>query len=746
MSTSAAPSNAAAPAPVASSQRPVPLVGRRDLQATAVDFRGDSWWVVKDPVNLQYHRMQAEHYCVLQLLDGVRSLKQIRDELAKQFPAAPLQLADIQRTITNLHAQGLVWNQRPGHAGNLLRAGRSVRRQKLWQLAGNLLSIRLPGWDPDQTLTQLHRSLKWIFHPVTGFLALLLVISAWTLLVVEFDEFLRRLPEFRRFFGWQNLAWLWLTLAATKVLHEFGHGLTCKHFGSECHEMGVMLLVFSPTMYCDVTDSWMLADKWKRIWIAAAGMIVEVVVSALAIFVWWFTTPGLLNHLCLNVFFVTTITTVIFNANPLLRYDGYYMLSDWLEIPNLRMRSANQLRSTFAGACLGIPSAPDPLLPETGRLGFLAYAVASTLYGWFVLFGVLGFLYVVLKPYGLQSLGMALAAFSLLGIAGRIATDVWRILSAPRSEPMNHARATSTVFATVGLIACAMMVPLPWYVEAPFLIEPHNVTHVLSPAAGRMVSMTGLPGNSVEKGQTLVRLVDDRKDDQLRKLLTARDAQVAEIEKMHALEQTAQHALARQRLRSFETQIAELQQQMESLTIVAPISGRVVAAPKVPATPLSRRRRLAEWSGHISDPRNIGCQLAVRTHLMSIAPDHRMQALLYLDQAHRDDLVVGQPIEIKFEHLADQTYRGTVAEIAQEQSEEAPVALSTKQGGGLNSVTDWEGHERLTSVAYQARVVLDRETRLLKPGMRGTARFLVDRRSAAGWLWRAFRRTMHFRM
>src|SRR4029078_1998655 len=109
----------------------------------------------------------------------------------------------------------------------------------------------------------------------------------------------------------------------------------------------------------------MLPNKWQRIWIAPAGMIVEVVLSAIAIFVWWFTTPGLLNHLCLNVFFVTTITTVIFNANPLLRYDGYYMLSDWLGIPNLRAKASSQLRSTFSEFCLGIVSPHDPLLPET---------------------------------------------------------------------------------------------------------------------------------------------------------------------------------------------------------------------------------------------------------------------------------------------------------------------------------------------------------------------------------------------
>src|SRR5690606_3486418 len=119
------------------------------------------------------------------------------------------------------------------------------------------------------------------------------------------ESFSKRLPEFRQFFGWPNILWIWLTLVVCKVLHEFGHGLACKYYGGECHEMGVMLLLFSPCLYADVTDSWLLKSKWPRIMVSAAGMYVEIVLSALAIFCWWNTQPGLFNYLCLNVFFVT---------------------------------------------------------------------------------------------------------------------------------------------------------------------------------------------------------------------------------------------------------------------------------------------------------------------------------------------------------------------------------------------------------------------------------------------------------
>ena len=475
-------------------------------------------------------------------------------------------------------------------------------------------------------------------------------------------------------------------------------------------------------------------------------MIVEVVVSAFSIVVWWFTTPGLLNHLCLNVFFVTTITTVIINANPLLRYDGYYMLSDWLGIPNLRIKAANQLRDTFAEVCLGITSPPNPLMPNTGRIWFVTYAIATTVYGWCMLSAVLLFLYVVLKPYGLQSAGATLAVLSLCGIVGNIVFDIWQILASPRSEPMNRIRVTASAVVVLALILAALIIPLPWYIEAPFLIEPHNVVHVMTSAPGQLVSFSVRPGETIQHGQSLVELLDDEMEDQLRMLETAKDSQLAEVVKLNALEQSSEQALAQRRVQTIESQIDELKQQLGKLTITAPLSGHVVAAPKVPPAQQTTHRRLPEWSGHISNPRNIGCLLPTRTHLLSIAPDNRMQALLYLDQAHRDELVVGQPIEIKFEHLTNLTFRANIADIAREQSDVAPPSLSTKLGGRLASVTDREGRERLTSVVYQARVVLDQETQLLKPGMRGTARFRVNRHSIAAWVWRAFRRTMHFRI
>ena len=147
-----------------------------------------------------------------------------------------------------------------------------------------------------------------------------------TLVLVQFGEFQRKLPEFHQFFGPSNWFYLAIAMGFTKVLHEFGHGLSCKHFGGECHELGVMLLVLTPCLYCNVSDSWMLPNKWHRAFIGAAGMYVEICIASIATFLWWFSAPGLLNNICLSTMFVCSVSTVVFNGNPLLRYDGYYIL------------------------------------------------------------------------------------------------------------------------------------------------------------------------------------------------------------------------------------------------------------------------------------------------------------------------------------------------------------------------------------------------------------------------------------
>ncbi len=725
----------------------MPLRRRADLIVESIEYQGGNYFVVKDPISLKYYRLDPEHHRVLELLDGNQSLDEIRTKLLQDFPYVRVTLSDLQRVVVDLHVKGLVYSDRPGQGWVLLERKRETRRKRLKSLAQNILSLTLPGWDPEWTLSRLYPLVRWVFRPWAVALQVTLAVAAYLLLAMQFETFRQNLPEFHQFFAWPNLAYMYLTLAATKVLHELGHGLTCRHYGGECHQIGVIFLVFSPTLYCDVSDSWMLKSKWQRIAIGAAGMWIESVLSSLALFVWWFTHPGLLHHLCLNVFFVSTVTTVVFNANPLMRYDGYYMLSDFLEIPNLSEKARTLLRNAFAWHCLGIESREDAFMPQRGRGWLVTYAVASTVYRWIILFGITLFLYTVLKPYELQSIGVALAWASLGGIISNLVVQVTRIFMAPRNKPLSRNRIAVSLLAVGGIVAAALTIPLPLHVEAPFLIEPHDVAHVYTSVPGTLTQVLVQPGQRVVQGTLLMRLDDPEKERQYRELKAQYKVQEVEVDKQRALDSTGKLDVAREQLQSLATQLAEYERHLQDLNIVAPVDGTVVAVARKPEPKESSNVvELHPWHGTPLDAENLGCLLEPGTQVLSLAPDTRFQAVLLVDQSDREDVQRGRRVEIKFDHLPTLAFEGTISQVSERHSEFAPGTLSNKHGGELPTVTDPQGRERLTSAAYEATVLLDEESALLRAGMRGRSRFSVGHRSAWQWTWRWIRHTFNFRL
>lgn len=732
---------------IPSSRRPVPLRRRGDLVLQSIGYQGNRYWVVKDPIALAYHRLQQETECVLRLLDGRHSLEEIREAVQREFPYAIPSAADIQQVVIDLHSKGLLVSDRPGQGVVLLRRARERFQKRLWSALGNVLSLRLPGWDPDNALRTLSPVGRWLFRPWVAVIGLTLAALSCGWLAVHFDEFRERLPGFQQFFAWPNLMYLWATLAVTKLLHELGHGLACRHFGGECHQIGVIFLLFTPTLYCDVSDSWMLRSKWQRIVIGAAGMYAEMLLSTLALWVWWLTHPGLLNHLCLNVFFVSTVTTVAFNVNPLMRYDGYYMLADYLEIPNLAQKASRMLQETFAHQCLGIDLTHDPFSPERGRFWFVAYALASAAYRWVVLLGIALFLYTVLKPYGLQHAGPLLAVTSAGVALVQVGRGVASILRTPCPEPIRKRRIVCSFSTGALLLAGVLFLPIPWHWEAGVYLEPFEVRHVHTTVPGELSEICVRPGDRVAAGMELARLTDIEKGRRFLELQAQHRVQEQVVAMQRALEDPAQVALAVERLQAIAEQRDEQRRLLNELSIKAPIGGVVIEPPRMPEPKRQTEVSvLPGWSGTPLDRENAHCALEAGTHLLSLAPDDRFQAVLLVDQGDRNDIDVGSEAEIRLEHLPHRTFHGTIREISERHAAFSPRVLSNKAGGEVPTVTDERGRERLMSHAYYATVLLESDTATLKSGLRGKARVGVGHRSTAAWLWRWLRATFHFRL
>ena len=730
-----------------SSQRPVPLRTREDLVIEEIAYRDVPFPVIKDPVGLKYYRLQPEQYGVLKLLNGKRSLQDIRDDLQTQFPTVHVTPADVQMLITDLHEKGLLISDRLGQGEASVKRKREHQFKTVRQTALNPLYLRLPGWDPERTLQKIEPYLGWIFTKWAGIIGMAFVASSWLFLAMKFDDVRQKLPEFQQFFGWPNLVYLWITMAGAKILHEFGHGIACKRFGGECHSMGIMLLVFSPTLYCDVTDSWMMKSKWHRIIIGAAGMYVEIILAAAAIYVWYFTKPGLLNHLCLNVFFVSTVTTVIFNANPLLRYDGYYMMADFLEIPNLRPKATKLLSQTFSWWCFGIETPEDPFMPTSGKHWFILFAIASSIYRWFVLFAITMFLYTVLKPYRLQSIGIMLAVGSMGAIFLGMFINLYKLMSAPRNDPISKLKVTLTTIVAIAAVAGILWIPVPWYEEAAFYVEPEGIQHVYNLVPGTIESVHVKPGQPVAAGEELVVLKSPELIDLRDDFRKQRESQRIEPKTYRQLKELDQMALAERRLQTIEEQLGKVEDQLKDTTVTAPQSGFVVAPPRQQRPNIQiQHERLATWHGTPLDQKNLGSTLEERTHLCSIAPAKPYQAVLLIKQSDRQDLQLEDRVRMKLDLYPDEVFEGFIKEFSDRHLEFAPPALSNKYGGPLATVSDPQGREKLTDPVYQAMVEFDVEPSFLETGMRGRARFIVQERTLFDWVWRWFRQTFHFRL
>ena len=736
---------------VSSSARALPLRKRPDLSARQHRYQGRLYWVVKDPVALQYFRFQEEEYAILNMLDGRTSLDDLKARFEKQFPPQKITVEELGQFVGMLHRSSLIIANVPGQGKQLKERRDKRKRKEMLGLLTNILAIRFKGIDPDKLLNWLQPKVSWFFSKPAAIITILYFLAALTLVLVQFDVFRAKLPTFEQFFTKENWIFLGATLALTKVLHEFGHGLSCKHFGGECHEMGVMLLVLTPCLYCNVSDSWMLPNKWHRAFIGAAGMYVELVIASTCTFVWWFTEPGLLNNLCLSTMFVCSVSTVMFNANPLLRYDGYYILSDITEIPNLRQKASAILARKLNKWCLGLKEPEDPFLPQRNQAFFALYSVAAAIYRWVVLFSILWFLYNVFEPYGLKVISQMI---TIVSVAGLVIQPLWKvgkffyIPGRLQQVKKKNLRITLAVLAAVG--AFVFFVPLPYRIVCTLEVKPQNAQSVYVAVPGELTQISVKPGDKVAANQQLGKLNSIElllQIEDLKGKLAAYQAKVISLERLRFTDRVAGQDLAQTQktLQMYEEQIKEKERDLDRLVLRAPIGGTVIPPPAIPPRP-ERDGELATFSGIPLREANLGAHLPESTLFCQIGDPQKMEALLVVDQDEIEFMAEGQDVDIKLDELPGTTYHTSIEEIAKADLKVAPRQLSNKGGGEVATRTDESGTDRPINTSYQVRADLDNADGLLFVGLRGHAK--VHARWQTLWTRgvRLFMRTFNFKL
>jgi putative peptide zinc metalloprotease protein len=471
---------------------------RTNAQIVRHQYRGAPWYVLRDRVSDRVYRFSSPSYFVLGLLDGRRTVQEVWDLAVERLADdAPTQDELIQ-LLSQLHAADVLQCDVPPDTVELFRRGaRMSRRIRLSQWLSPL-SWRVTLVDPERLLRAGSPLFRPLFGPAGLLLWLAVVAPAFVLMAVHWQGLTENL--FDRVATPANLALLWLLFPVIKALHELGHACAIKAYGGEVHDMGVMFLVFTPIPYVDASSSTAFRSKGRRLSVGGAGMMVELWLAALALYVWLGAQPGVVRTLAYNTILVAGISTVLFNANPLLRYDGYYMLADALEIPNLYTRSRAWLGYLAERYLFGRREAPAPPTARGER-------------GWFVGYGVASFVYRVLVIVAIAFFLLDQVFYIALALL-LVTTTVWVGLPAARfvaylaRSPRLRRVRTRAVLASGGLAAAALILfgvlPVPFRTSAEGVVWVPPEALVRVETEGFIQRVAAPDGARVRRGDLLV--------------------------------------------------------------------------------------------------------------------------------------------------------------------------------------------------------------------------------------------------
>lgn len=533
-------------------------------------YRGELWYVLEDRVSRRMHRFNAVSHYVIGLMDGRRTVQEIWDSATTKFgDDAPTQ-DEMIRLLGQLHVAEVLQSEVTPDVAELLRRAQRGRSRIWLQYLLSPLSIRIPLYDPDRLL---ERWLPW-YRPLFGWagaivwctvvgLAMFTTAAHWTELTEDVTD---------RVLAPQNLLLLWLTFPVVKLLHEFGHACATRAWGGEVHEMGIMILVLMPIPYVDATAASAFRDTHRRVIVGAAGMIVELFVASLALFLWLQAQPGVTRAILYDVMLIAGVSTVLFNANPLLRFDGYYMLADLTQIPNLRAR-ANQYLGYLAESRLFGLRLPEFEASRGERGWFVFYSIASFVYRVFLMIAIALF---VASQY--LVIGVVLALWAVVtSFVVPVAKGIGYLVLHQKLR-RHRARALTVTGAIAGVIAVLLfVVPIPLWTQAEGVIWVPHDAHVRAGADGFIRKIPVEAGARVRRGSPLVVSEDQALVTGVRVL----EAQLRLLEARAQAELRSNRVrweMTREAIRSTQAELEHARHLAAELTIMSPATGTFIPA------------------------------------------------------------------------------------------------------------------------------------------------------------------------
>ena len=565
------------------------------------EYRGRRWYVLQDRMSRRSHRLNPPAHYLVGLMDGRRTLQELWDAAAQRFgDQAPTQVEVIQ-LLGQLHAADLVQSEGAPDVDELLRRARRTRNRTLMAKLLAPLAIKVPLFDPDRLL---ERWLPW-FRPLFGRAGALL----WLALVgwgafsaaQHWNELTQDIGN--RVLAPENLLVLGLVFPLLKAAHEFGHACAVKAWGGEVHEMGVMFLVMMPVPYVDASAASAFPQRRQRVIVGAAGMAVELCIASAALLFWLDMQPGLPRAVLFNVMLIAGVSTVLFNANPLLRFDGYYILSDLIDIPNLRQRAQQYLGAVLQRGLFGIANDAVQATPREAAW-FLFFSIASFIYRLTVTFAIAVF---IGSHYFVVGVLLAIWAVAT-GIFAPVLWLVGFIAFSPRlRRHRTRAVLTSTALAAA-LFVLVFVVPVPSWTNAQGVLWDAEQSVVRSGADGFVQRVAAQPGSRVRRGDPLVEADDPLLAPRLKMVRAEKEGAEARYQ-AERMENLSASLLTLEKLKALDADLQRLEERMRDLVVRAPGDG--IFALAAPENLPGRYLKQGEQIAHVIPEGRVTCRVLV---------------------------------------------------------------------------------------------------------------------------------------
>ncbi|MFT4514571.1 MAG: putative peptide zinc metalloprotease protein [Planctomycetota bacterium] len=646
---------------------------RRDLTVSRHMVAGDPSYVFHDSVAFRSHAFTAQEYLVMTAIRADRNLSAVFAGLVKRKMLENSEEDDFFNFVITLHGFGLL--RLPlSEAGRLFerhQLKKQGKRKALWMAP---IYLRMPLWDPDKFLDRTMRFVNPLFSRtgVVAWFALWLVVT-WNLLGRGGEL----IAEASGMLTITNVPVMYVALVVLKVIHEFGHAYCCKRFGAEVPEIGLAFIVATPCAYVDASASWKLPSRLKRIAIGLAGMYFELAVAAVSALVWVGTPPGFTHTVALSVFVLSSVTTLVFNINPLMRFDGYYVFADLVGVTNLRDRSARFLRQAARSIIVGIGE-----LPGSRQWGWLlSYGIGSAIYRVVLAFSVVAMMLVVWPMAGLV-LGLC---FGFLMIVLPMCKMFYWLWSHEDSQP-KRVRARSVAVTLLVLTPLSLSwLPVSRSLVIQGVLELEHREILRAPSDGFVTDVLCSQGQKLSVDQSIVVIASKPLELETQLIAEQLHAEELQAEAYHGVNPSrgAYHKAGAGFLRD---RLTSLNERHDKLNVRTTGGGTVFDA----------------------DPNALvgafvkGGDPLVEVHRGA----HRVRALMLAEDRHRAPIVVGQIAHLRWRSQPDRLVEARILQVEPAASRELiPMSLTMEAGGNIFMLEQQAGSEQ--AAASYLHVILE---------------------------------------